>query len=82
MVFLQSSEAGTGQPDRLYVMLHEFKDHKWIKRILLIGVAMLIPHVCGTGTGHDRGVEWIQKKGTLKFAQGGFAAGCAADAVF
>lgn len=27
------------------------------------------PHVCGTGTGHDRGVGVDTEKGTLKFAQ-------------
>ena len=65
-----------------YVMLHEFKDHKWIKRILLIGVAMFAPHVCGTGTGHDRGVGVDTEKRNAEVCTGGFAAGCAADAVF
>lgn len=52
-----------------YVMLHEFKDHKWIKRILLIGVAMLLHTSAALALVMIVAWEWIQKKGTLKFAQ-------------
>lgn len=52
-----------------YVMLHEFKDHKWIKRILLIGVAMLFHTSAALALVMIVAWEWIQKKGTLKFAQ-------------